>query len=111
MKRVLTLSIVAAFLLAIPDKAKASLIGDVVGYDLTITFVNFSVVSGGGTTIVGPGVEVDPIIANAPYLALDVMASSFELVYDDAVPRAIRTLEFGLTNLNWTDQPGQRKAA
>ena len=87
--------------------ASATLIGDEVSYELSLTSVDFSVANGSGVTTVGPGVEVDPIIGTSPFLALDVASSSFELVYDDATIRAIRKLEFDLTDLDWTDQPGE----
>ena len=104
----LALALVAPItFVVIPHKAQATLIGDEVSYEQTTTSFDHSVAHGSGVTTVGTGIEVDPIIAGSPWLALDVTASSFELVYDNVVHRAIRKLEFTLGDLDWGDQNGE----
>ncbi len=96
-------------LLVIPPigSAYATFKGDVVSYEIKVTFEDGTQASASGNTVVGDGIEVDPLSPKLSWLSLDIKSDSFEFVYNGTTNRALQRVEFTLSDLDWSGKPDQ----
>lgn len=95
----LAVAVIMAVIAAVPETAKATLIGDEVNLEI---FANGQSISGLLTATVGDGVEFNP----RDVLTFDVGASSIEIVSLIPPARFAANIDYVFTGLDWVGEAG-----